>query len=273
METSFENILVEGPDFDGVMSVTLNRPDRLNAATPQMAKELMAVAMDLRSSHDVGAVVLTGAGMGFCAGADMSEIHEFADESFRTRVMDQGVHLVHDFLRIRPPLVVAVNGPAVGFGAMLALTGDIVFMAENAIISDPHVRNGIVAGDGGALLWPALIGPSRAKEFLLTGDRMDAQTALQYGLVNRVYPAERLVQEANAFARRLAAGSRHAIAWTKQVINISLLREADWVLPLGNAQEARTQAMPDMVEGIAAFLDKRQPSFPSGRPNANGSTT
>jgi enoyl-CoA hydratase len=269
METQYETILVEGPDLDGVLFITLNRPDRLNASTPEMAQELMAVARDLRSSHDVGAVVLTGAGKGFCAGADMSAIHEFADESFRTRVMDQGVHLVHDFLRIRPPLVVAVNGPAVGFGAMLALTGDIVFMAENAMISDPHVRNGIVAGDGGALLWPALIGPSRAKEFLLTGDRMDAKTAFENGLVNRVYPAERLVEEASAFARRLAGGSRHAIAWTKQVINVSLLREADWVLPFGNAQEARTQAMPDMAEGITAFLEKRDPSFPSGRPSAD----
>jgi enoyl-CoA hydratase len=263
MSTSFATIRVEGPDDGGVLKIVLNRPDRLNAATPEMAEELMDVARRLRSDHSVGAVLLTGAGRGFCAGADMGEIHDFADESFRTAVMDRGVHLVHDLLRIRPPLIVAINGPAVGFGAMLALTGDVTFMADTAIISDPHVRNGIVAGDGGALLWPALIGPSRAKEFLFTGDRMNAKTAHEYGLVNRVVPAERLMEEANEFASRLAKGPRHAIAWTKQVINISLIRQADWILPLGNAFEARTQSMPDMVEGVAAFREKREPSFPS----------
>jgi enoyl-CoA hydratase len=211
-------------------------------------------------------VVLTGAGRGFCAGADMEEITDYADESFRVRAMDRGVYMVQDFLRIRPPLIVAVNGPAAGFGAMLALTGDIVYMAEDAVILDPHVRNGIVAGDGGALFWPALIGANRAKEFLFTGDRMSAALAVQYGLVNRSFPPEQLLEETYAYARRVAQGARHAIAWTKQVINLQLIRDADWVLPLGNAQEARTQSMPDMLEGVAAFVEKRPPAFPSARP-------
>jgi enoyl-CoA hydratase len=180
--------------------------------------------------------------------------------------MEDGVHLPHEFLRIRPPVITALNGAAVGFGAALALLGDIVYMADTATIADTHVRAGIVAGDGGALLWPALIGPSRAKEFLFTGDPMDAQTADRLGLVTRVFPAADVVDEAHKMAKRLAAGSRHAIAWTKQVVNIELLRAADYKLPLGNAHEARTQSMPDMAEGIAAFLEKRPVRFPSANP-------
>jgi len=262
-DQDFESIKVDGPDNHGVVYLTLNRPESLNCASMEMYQELSAVARWLRNPDGVGAVVLTGAGRAFCAGADIRIIKEFADERFRTKMMEDGVHMVHEFLRIRPPVVTAINGPAVGFGAALALTGDVVFMAEDAVIADTHVRAGIVAGDGGALFWPALIGPSRAKEFLLTGDPMPATKAYEFGLANRVYPSDQLLDEADAFARRLSGGARHAIAWTKQVVNIALLREADYKMPLGNAHEARTQGMPDMVEGTEAFLEKREPKFPS----------
>lgn len=265
MTGEYETLLVEGPDSDGVVRVTLNRPDMLNCASPQMYDDLSSIARWLRNPEGVGAVVLTGAGRAFCAGADMSIIQQFADERFRVRIMEDGVHMVHEFLRIRPPLITAINGPAVGFGAALALLGDIVYMADTATIADTHVKAGIVAGDGGALLWPTLIGPSRAKEFLFTGDPIDAETAVAYGLVNKVFPSGEVLERADDMARRLAQGARHAIAWTKQVINIALLREADYKLPLGNAHEARTQGMPDMLEGTAAFLEKRRPSFPSAK--------
>jgi enoyl-CoA hydratase len=261
----FETIQVDGPDEHGVVTLTLNRPDQLNTASMQMYWELSQLARWLRNPKGVGAVVLTGAGRAFCAGADMSIIKQFGDVDFRTQMMEDGVHLCHEILRIRPPVITALNGPAVGFGAALALLGDIVYMADTATIADTHVRAGIVAGDGGALLWPALIGPSRAKEFLFTGDAMDSATADRLGLVTRVFPADELLDASHALARRLASGARHAIAWTKQVVNIELLRAADWKLPLGNAHEARTQGMADMEEGIAAFLEKRKPVFPSAR--------
>jgi len=259
----YELLLVEGPDEHGVLSVTLNRPDRLNTTSPQMYEELSALMRKLRNPIDVGAVVLTGAGRAFCAGVDINALGEFSEEPFRTSAMEGGVHLCHEFLRIRPPVITAINGPAVGFGAALALLGDIVYMSENATLADTHVKMGIVAGDGGALLWPVLMGPSRAKEFLFTGDKIDAATAKELGLINRVVPAEQLLEEAHAMARRLAGGARHAIAWTKQLVNIPLIRAADYVLPLGNAHEARTQSMPDMAEGAAAFLEKRPAVFPS----------
>jgi enoyl-CoA hydratase len=262
-KAEFETVRVDGPDEHGVVELTLNRPDHLNCASPEMYDELSVVARWLRNPDGVGAVVMTGAGRAFCAGADMQIIKQFADERFRNRIMEDGVHLVHEFLRIRPPVITALNGPAIGFGAALALLGDIVYMSEDATVADTHVRAGIVAGDGGALLWPALIGPSRAKEFLLTGDPIDAATADRLGLVTRVYPADEVHERSVAMARRLASGARHAIAWTKQVVNIGLLRDADWKLPLGNAHEARTQSMPDMAEGVAAFLAKRPARFPS----------
>jgi enoyl-CoA hydratase len=258
---------VEGPDQDGVLVVTLNRPERLNTTSPQMYDELSVLLRKLRNPADVGAVVITGAGRAFCAGVDIKIMEQFSEEPFRTSVMEDGVNLCQEFLRVRPPVITAINGPAVGFGAVLALLGDIVYMSEDAVVLDPHVKSGIVAGDGGALLWPALIGPSRAKEFLLTGDPMDAKTAFAYGLVNHVVTADRLMPEAMAMATRLAKGARHAIAWTKQVVNIALLREADYKLPLGNAHEARTQSMPDMLEGTAAFFEKRTPVFPSAQPS------
>jgi enoyl-CoA hydratase len=260
-------LAVEGPDEDGVLLVTLNRPEKLNTTSPQMYEELSSLMRKLRNPIDVGAVVITGAGRAFCAGVDINALDEFAEEPFRTSVMEGGVHMCHEFLRIRPPVISAINGPAVGFGAALALLADIVYMAEDAIIADTHVKMGIVAGDGGALLWPALMGPSRAKEFLLTGDKLDAATAHQLGLVNHVVPGDRLLQDAMEMARRLAQGARHAIAWTKQLVNLPLIRAADYLLPLGNAHEARTQSMPDMVEGATAFLEKRPAVFPSAHPN------
>jgi enoyl-CoA hydratase len=260
-----ETLLVEGPDDDGVLRVTLNRPERLNTTSPQMYEELSTLMRKLRNPPDVGAVHLTGAGRAFCAGVDIKIMEEFSEEPFRTFVMEGGVNLCHEFLRIRPPVVVALNGAAMGFGSTLALLGDIVYMARGATIADPHVKSGIVAGDGGALLWPLLIGPSRAKEFLMTGDPIDADAAFSYGLVNHVVDPEDLAKESLKMARRLSKGARHAIAWTKQVVNIALLREADYKLPLGNAHEARTQSMPDMLEGVAAFFEKRPPNFPSTR--------
>jgi len=262
----YELLKVDGPDAEGVLVVTLMRPEQLNATSPQMYEELSSLIRKLRNPLDVGAVVITGAGRAFCAGVDINALGEFSDEPYRTSVMEGGVHMCHEFLRIRPPVISAINGPAVGFGAALALLADIVYMADTAIIADTHVKMGIVAGDGGALLWPALIGPSRAKEFLMTGDKMDAATAHSLGLVNHVVPGDQLLEEAMEMARRLARGARHAIAWTKQLVNIPLIRTADYVLPLGNAHEARTQSMPDMAEGAAAFLEKRAPSFPSSRP-------
>jgi enoyl-CoA hydratase len=249
--TDYRSVVVDGPDDAGVVTVTLNRPHAANALDEAMHDELIDVARRLRSPRDARAVVLTGAGRCFCAGGDLAFI--------RVRTLELGVHLVHDWLSIRPPVVTALNGHAIGFGATLGLLGDIVYMADNALIADPHVRAGVVAGDGGALLWPILMGPSRAKEYLMTGDSLDAHGAYELGLVNHVEPAAEVVEAATTMARRLAAGPLHAIAWTKQAVNAQLLRQAATVLPLSLALEGRTMAQ------------RRAPVWPSATAMNDGS--
>ncbi|HEV7685161.1 MAG TPA: enoyl-CoA hydratase-related protein, partial [Acidimicrobiia bacterium] len=141
---------------------------------------------------------------------------------------------------------------------------DVVIMSEDARFADPHVKAGIVAGDGGALMWPLLVGPNRAKEYLMTGDPLDGPTAYQLGLVNHIVPAGEVLLKALELARRLATGPRHAIAWTKQAVNLPILQQALATMTLGNAQEARAMATADMVEGTTAFLERRAPQWPSG---------
>lgn len=263
----FDTLLVDGPDDDGVLVVTLNRPERGNAANFEMYQELGSIMRPLRAPvDDIGAVVITGAGKMFCAGGDMEMIQTFEDPAVSLQVMEEGAHFAKDLLSVRCPVVAAVNGHAMGFGASLALFCDVVIMAEGARFADPHVKAGIVAGDGGALMWPLLVGPNRAKEYLMTGDPLDGPTAYQLGLVNHIVPADEVLPKALELAKRLATGPRHAIAWTKQAVNLPILQQALATMTLGNAQEARAMAGADMVEGTTAFLEKRAPKWPS----ANG---
>jgi enoyl-CoA hydratase len=262
--SDYTSIKFEGPDEFGVVSLTLNRPEVGNAIDEAMHHEIVDVAHILRNPKDIGAVLLTGAGSIFCAGADIRILDRLAtDDDHRTWFLDFSVHLVSDWLSIRPPVVTAINGHAMGLGATLALLGDIVYMSDTAKIADTHVKAGVVAGDGGALLWPALMGPNRAKEFLMTGDALDGPTACSLGLVNHVLPKDEMLDTATAMARRLAQGPRHAIAWTKQSVNVGLLRDAASALRLSISLEARSMAQPDMLEGAAAFLAKRKPSWSS----------
>jgi enoyl-CoA hydratase len=265
--TDYENLVVETAR-PGVLQVTLNRPAVRNAIDRTTHGELSDLFVRLRHMPDLGAIVLTGAGNGFCSGGDFGLLEEFQVDDWRrtVRMMDEGVTLVRDLLQIPRPVVAAVNGGAYGLGASLALLSDFVVISESASLADTHVRVGIVAGDGGTLVWPHLLGHLRAKEFLLTGDPIDAKTALSLGMVNRVVPAEEVLPAALEVAGRLAAGPRDAIAWTKQAINSTLLREASQQMPLAIALEARTMTLPDHVEGIAAFRARRPPDWPGNAP-------
>lgn len=261
---AYESIAVAGPDVDGVVVLTLNRPNALNAFTCEMHDEFVDALRRLRNPRNVGAVVITGAGSVFSAGGDLSTIQELgAQPGAELFHLEEAIHMVRDLLAVRPPVVAAVNGHATGLGATIALLCDVVFMAAEARIADTHIRAGIVAGDGGTLIWPALLGPNLAKELLFTGDALTAERARDVRLVNHVLPAAELVDTALSFARRLATGPRHAIAWTKQVVNTRLLSDAAWHMPLSTAQEARTTHLPDMQEGTSAFLEKRPPAWPS----------
>lgn len=264
---TYETLLLEWRE-PGVLGLTLNRPDERNAVTLPMHADIVACLHALQDTPDVGAVVLTGAGKSFCAGGSMEMIRDFAEQDWRrsVRALEQATRLVQELLMLRPPLIAAVNGPAIGLGATMALLSDVIVMSDEAVIADTHVKAGIVAGDGGALIWPAVIGPARAKELLMTGDPVEAPRALEMGLVNRVVPADQVEEEAMAIASRLAGGARQAIAWTKQIVNTSLLREAMAQMPLAASLEARTMDQADVQEGTQAFLEKRAPSWPSNEP-------
>src|SRR5207244_12224354 len=164
-----------------------------------------------------------------------------------------------DRLDSTQPMIAAVNGPATGLGATLALFSDVIFAADNARIGDPHVRIGVVAGDGGAVIWPWLVGAARAKEFLLTGDLLTAAEAERIGLINRVVPADQLMATAMTFAQRLATGPTQAIRGTKVSVNKILRETVNLVLDTSLALEKYCLSTADHKDALQAFLDNRNP--------------
>ena len=169
--------------------------------------------------------------------------------------------IIIDMLEVEQPIIAAVNGPATGLGATLALFSDVIFAAEDARIGDPHVRVGVVAGDGGAVVWPWLIGTAKAKEFLMTGDLVKAAEAERIGLVNHVVPNTDLIAQATAFAKRLADGPRMAIRGTKASVNKILRDTVNLVLDTSLSIEKGCFLTEDHKEAIQAFVEKREPKF------------
>lgn len=246
---------------DGIVVCTLNRPEALNAVNRQGHGELEALFGQLAGDTDVRAVVLTGAGRAFCAGGDVKEMGTGPDPR-PGGIFDSGARqLVAKLLSIEQPVIAAVNGDAVGLGATLALLCDVIFMADTARIGDTHIRVGLVPGDGGAVIWPLLVGPSRAKEYLMTGDLIPAAEAERIGLVNHVVPADKVLDEALAFAARLAGGPSLAIRFTKVAIQRTVQQGVLNNLDLSLALEAATGHSRDYVEATTAFGEKRRPVF------------
>jgi len=169
--------------------------------------------------------------------------------------------MIWDLLDVPLPIVAAVNGPAIGLGASLALLCDVIWMAENATIADPHVLVGIVAGDGGAAIWPLAVGPARAKEYLLTGDAVPAVEAERMGLVNHVVPDSELQTAALDFATRLAQGAPLAVQYTKQAVNKVIKNALNTAFDTSTALEIVTFQSDDHREALAAIKEKRKPEF------------
>ncbi len=246
---------------DGVATLTLNRPDSLNAVNTAMHHELEDLFTQVQQDRDVKAVVLTGAGRAFCAGGDVKDMAQ-EKEDRPAGIFDSGARqLAMNLVSIEKPVIAAVNGVAVGLGATLALLCDVVFMADTARIGDPHVKVGLVPGDGGAVIWPLLVGPARAKEYLMTGDLLPAQEAERIGLVNHVVPADRVLAEAQAFAARLAKGATLAIRLAKLSVQRTVLRAMLETLDTSLALEAITGYSHDHAEAVKAFAEKREPRF------------
>lgn len=243
----------------GVLTVILDRPEVLNAVNPRMHEELARVFREIKDDHDVRAVVLTGAGKGFCAGGDIEQTPKEAGKALDDFFADARTIIV-DILEMPQPLIAAVNGAAIGLGATLALFADFTYISSTAKIGDPHVVVGVVAGDGGTVIWPWLVGMKRAKEFLLTGDSMTADEALTMGLVNKVIAPDELMKQAHELARRMATAPRRAIEGTKAALNSILRSTLTQSFDQALAVEKECFASGDHARAVEVFRSNRAPA-------------
>jgi enoyl-CoA hydratase len=250
---------------DKLATVTLNRPDSLNAVNPQMHHELERIWLDLAEDTDVNAILLTGAGKAFCAGGDVKGMASRAGGEGGQRRFNLspagGRRLIQNILDVEQPIIGAINGDAVGLGATIALFCDVIVASEKARFGDPHVRVGIVAGDGGAVIWPLLIGPARAKEFLMRGHLVNGADAAKMGLVNYAVPPEEVLPKARELAQELAEGPTWAIRWSKLSVNKWLKDQVNLILDASLAYEMITFTTEDHKEAARAFVEKRKPKY------------
>lgn len=233
--------------------VVLNRPEQLNAVDFALHRDLATLWAQLAADREVRVVVLTGAGKAFCAGGDRALIAATTgDPAERFATVQEARRIVTELVAFPIPVIAAVNGPAVGLGCSLALLCDIVLMSSTAFFADPHVSIGLVAADGGVLAWPAYTSLLRAKEYVLTGDRIDAETAERIGLANRVVDPAELDAAATKLARRLAGKPRQALFDTKRALNIHLARTVSGVIDFAFAAESESFAIADFPPELLA---------------------
>lgn len=242
-----------------VRVVTMNRPAERNPFDRDMHLAMLEVLAELSDNADARAVVLTGAGSAFSAGGDVFGFTKMAEDlNYRRRILRLGRRLFDDLVNFPLPLVAAVNGPAVGLGATLLTSSDIVFMAEGTFVADPHVLVALVAGDGGAITWPTLTSLLKAKQYLLTGDRVPAEDAVALGLANFVVPAEELLPTALGFAHRLAALPAQAVQDTKLLLNQVLRQGAAHSLAFGFAAESQSSETEEYRQVPIRAMERRR---------------
>jgi enoyl-CoA hydratase len=224
-----EEILVTAEG--GLRIVTLNRPNDLNASTTAMLFAYPTLFRALAEDPEARVAILTGAGRAFSAGGDMTHFVKTLDNAeFARAVQENARRTIHGFIDVPIPMIAAVNGPAVGWGATMATLCDIVLMSEKSFIAEPHVSIGLVVGDGISVAWPLYMSLLRAKELIFTGDRITPQQAVEFGLANRVVAPEKLLDEARALAEKLLKQPRHALRETKKLMNLYLHRSAAQML-------------------------------------------
>ncbi|MFD4509726.1 enoyl-CoA hydratase/isomerase family protein [Streptomyces sp. NPDC058457] len=246
-----------------VAHLTLDRPDALNAITPDQREHIIRLLAEASADPETGAVVITGTGRGFCAGADLrgTPTGERVPGDVARTIRLGAQRLVAAVLDCEKPVIAAVNGTAAGLGVHLALACDLVLAAESARFIEVFVRRGLVPDGGGAYLLPRLIGPHRAKELMFFGDALSAPEAERLGLVNRVVPDADLPKTARDWAARLAAGPTRALALTKQLVNASLDTDRASAFAAEAAAQEINMTTRDAQEGVRAFVERRTPDF------------
>lgn len=239
--------------------LTLNRPEHLNAINWELYNALATAFYRISSRDDIRVVILQGAGRAFCAGGDVGFMRQqFEGEIALQDVQRLAMRYTSELLNLPQPTIAVVHGPAVGFGCTTALACDIVLAGDGAKFADPHLRIGLVAGDGAAVLWPMLIGPARAKQYLLTGDSIDATKAERIGLVNEVYPADEVHGRALTLARRLAAAPVEATRATKALINHAVKVLGEGAFRAGLQMELVSQMSIEHRSAVEKFLESHR---------------
>ncbi|MFE6619355.1 enoyl-CoA hydratase/isomerase family protein [Streptomyces sp. NPDC057740] len=279
---SVESLVLHATD-NQVRRITLNRPEALNAITPDQRERIIQLLADASADPAVRAVVLTGTGRGFCTGADLrgggggsptvggrgAGEHAAGERASGDRVPGDvartirlgAQRLIAAVLDCEKPVIAAVNGTAAGLGAHLAFACDLVLAAESAKFIEVFVRRGLVPDGGGAYLLPRLIGPQRAKELMFFGDALTAVDAERLGLVNRVVPDGELDKTARTWAERLATGPTRALALTKQLVNASLDTDRATAFAAEAAAQEINMTTKDAQEGVASFVERRSAEY------------
>jgi enoyl-CoA hydratase/carnithine racemase len=253
---------------DGIATIRLNDPDRLNALTFQTYSDLEKIMADLADDKNVQVIVLTGTGKGFCSGGSVHDIigpllKMKGDELYKFTRMTCNV--VKNMRQLRKPIIAAVNGIAAGAGAMLMLASDLRIFSDNARAAFLFVKVGLSGADMGALyLLPRIVGLGKATELVYFGDPIDAQEAYRIGLANRIVSGEKLMDEAYGWARRLKEGPLYALGVTKELFESEANVKLETALEMEAKAQARCMETPDFVEGYQCFVEKRPPRFNQG---------
>ena len=245
-----------------ILTATISAPGPVNGVDAALHDELARVFTDLQHDPDSDLIILTGKGRAFCAGGDFDWFAEQISDPAKFRDIGwDAKRIVTSLLDIEKPVICRMNGAAAGLGATLALLSDIIVADERAVIGDPHVKVGLVAGDGGAVIWPQLIGYARAKELLMTGDLLTAAKAADIGLINHAVPGDQLDAKVAEVAAKILANPRWAVRWTKTVTNMPLKALVSQMMDASIAYEMMSNMTADRAEAVAAFREKRAPKL------------
>ncbi|MGH7686840.1 MAG: enoyl-CoA hydratase-related protein [Candidatus Dormibacteria bacterium] len=244
----------------GVVTLTLNRPARLNAITGEMLDSLTAALREAADDDSVRAVILTGAGRGFCSGADLKDAVGQGAIDVRRELAEHYTPAIRAMRELPKPVIAAVNGPAAGAGFALALAADLRIAAESASFAMTFVRIGFIPDAGSTYFLPRLIGPARAAEMMMLGDTVDVRSAMDIGLISRVVPDAELLTSAGTLAARLAAGPL-SIAFIKEALRLTADNNLAAQLAVEERLQEQAVASADFSEGLSSFLQKRPPQF------------
>jgi len=256
---SYETIVLERKD--GVATLTLNRPEKLNAINRRMAEDLNEAVREVGKDRDVRALVVTGAGRGFCSGADVGDMTQASTPKENRYWAEMLGKVILALTDMEKPVIAKVNGVAVGIGCSLALSTDMIIASENARFSLIFSRIGLVPDGGSLFHLPRLVGPAMAKELIFTAKMLDAKEAERMGLINKMVPVDELDKEVNMLAKQLAEGPTVALGIAKKIINKGLNMDLSSVLECEAFGQAIAGTTEDAQEGIMAFLEKRKAEF------------